>query len=262
MKQDEQIVKNYQSELKKDVQFLRNYLYSVASKKNNENQKDEDYRNSHCPYCSDTKYIIKYRNVTGEVEGKISGSFGMFGGGIHGYIDGETRTSAVFCCEKCKNEWLPVNHDYYTYNDAFDDLMYDIEMTKCYNDKIENYNEDDFDPIENEDFNTPEEELSYFKKKKQYYIQKCSQYLTFKAEAIRWYWENEFSGKYSHKWKDVCDEWLEEIGFTHSDAYVVYKKHIDKVTNFNYIMEIIVGLIFVVLVLGGLVWLGINKSKI
>ncbi len=61
-----------------------------------------------CPHCDEfDNKTIKFRNVTGEVNG--NGSWGLFGGSME--IKGETRTGEVYCCKKCQNEWIPGDRD-------------------------------------------------------------------------------------------------------------------------------------------------------
>lgn len=76
-----------------------------AIKQNNKADKQaKTFNEAPCTVCKETEYIIKYREVVGEIHGKTTGYFSLFGGSIHGYIDGETHTNPVLCCRNCENE--------------------------------------------------------------------------------------------------------------------------------------------------------------
>jgi len=54
--------------------------------------------------CGKSEFVLKYRDVNGKIEGKVSGSFSLFGGSISGYVDGSISTAPVLSCRNCENE--------------------------------------------------------------------------------------------------------------------------------------------------------------
>lgn len=67
---------------------------------------DLKYNESPCSVCGKKEFVMKYREVTGKIKGETSGFFSLFGGSIHGYIDGSISTKPVLSCRNCENERL------------------------------------------------------------------------------------------------------------------------------------------------------------
>jgi len=86
---------------------------------------EENYRNATeeneapCAVCGKTKWVEKYRNVNGYVDGEISG--GLFW--TYGKIKGKTQTDAVLSCRECGNEKLIVEPDYVSSRDLLRDQL-------------------------------------------------------------------------------------------------------------------------------------------
>ncbi len=89
----EQVNKAY-SELQKAVD-----TYNKETK-----ERCQELNEAPCSVCGKKEFILKFRDVEGEVHGEISGSFNLFGGSIIGYVDGETHTNPILCCRNCQNE--------------------------------------------------------------------------------------------------------------------------------------------------------------
>lgn len=74
---------------------------------NLESEKENDKKNSRpCEKCGGNDFIVLYRNVIGKTEGRLTGYWCLFGGGMNGYIDGYTETLPVLSCTKCHQERL------------------------------------------------------------------------------------------------------------------------------------------------------------
>ena len=102
----------YEEELKERINKI-NEVY-LSAKKEIKNASSESYAKAKknekevneapCSVCKNTTFVLKYRDVNGKIEGKISGSFSLFGGSISGYIDGTISTAPVLSCRECENE--------------------------------------------------------------------------------------------------------------------------------------------------------------
>lgn len=99
-------------------------LRNATDQENTKNELDyQRYNESPCSVCGKSDFIMKYRNVNGKIEGRISGSFSLFGGSISGYIDGETHTDPVLCCRECENERKIEIFKYKCIEDTWDEQL-------------------------------------------------------------------------------------------------------------------------------------------
>lgn len=90
--------------------------YNAEKESNREN-------NAPCSVCNGRKLVQKFRNVVGDVHGEMHGHFSLFGGSVHGYIDGETKTLPVLSCRECGNERLISTWQYTYEEDLFWSFM-------------------------------------------------------------------------------------------------------------------------------------------
>lgn len=86
---------------------LTKILEDAANRRTDRDREVAFYSNSSpCEVCESVKFIKLYRNVVGEVDGRMRGSFDILGGSISGYISGSTKTLPVLSCANCHNERL------------------------------------------------------------------------------------------------------------------------------------------------------------
>lgn len=78
--------------------------YEVKKRNQEIEKKTQEINEAPCAVCKKSKFVMKYRDVRGEIEGRTSGSFYLFGGSISGYIDGKISTMPVLSCRECENE--------------------------------------------------------------------------------------------------------------------------------------------------------------
>jgi hypothetical protein len=84
---------------------LKEYLLKESIRLNTDaKERAEKENTSPCAVCGETKFIQKFRNVVGKVEGEMHGYFSLFGGSVHGHINGKTSTLPVLSCRNCGNE--------------------------------------------------------------------------------------------------------------------------------------------------------------
>lgn len=92
-------------EISKQVEKAYSELYQECVNENalieNKCKKSNE---SKCSVCGSKEFIVKYRDVHGEIHGSVSGYFSLFDGSISGYVDGSTETSPVLSCRECQNE--------------------------------------------------------------------------------------------------------------------------------------------------------------
>ncbi len=88
-----------------EAQKAINEIEALVSSKNKKERESVQKRNeSPCTVCGKSEFVMKYRDVNGKIEGKMSGSFSLFGGSISGYVDGSIQTAPVLSCRNCENE--------------------------------------------------------------------------------------------------------------------------------------------------------------
>ena len=101
----EECVKAYEGFLEDEYKQMTRELSDFTSENYKKESEEIQSRNERpCDVCKHPNFINKFRDVQGEVHGRISGSFSLFGGGVSGYVDGNTRTLPVLCCRECGNE--------------------------------------------------------------------------------------------------------------------------------------------------------------
>ena len=84
---------------------IEEYLEKICDAEDKENEKSTDeYNSKPCEFCGHDKLVKKFRNVVGEIKCETTGHFSLFGGSIHGYIDGRTETLPVLACVSCGGE--------------------------------------------------------------------------------------------------------------------------------------------------------------
>lgn len=95
------------------MEEIEKELKRIADIENSKKKKQSDEENARCcSVCGNSKFVQKFRNVVGEIDGSMQGFFSIFGGSISGHIDGYTKTLPVLSCRECGNErkiktWKP-----------------------------------------------------------------------------------------------------------------------------------------------------------
>lgn len=85
--------------------MIKEYLEKIADKLDDKNKQEMERENSApCKACGSKEFIQLFRNVVGEISGRMQGFFSLFGGSISGSIDGYTKTLPVLSCKNCHNE--------------------------------------------------------------------------------------------------------------------------------------------------------------
>lgn len=106
--------------MKNTQQTIEEELKRVANVEQKRAEKHAEENNSApCAVCGSKEFVQKFRNVVGEIKGSVHGYFSLFGGSIHGYIDGYTKTLPVLSCRKCENEREIVTWNYVHAKDKF-----------------------------------------------------------------------------------------------------------------------------------------------
>lgn len=97
----------------KNFDKIKSFLEEKTNRLNEESFLCADLENkAPCKVCGTSGYVTLYRNVVGEISGKIQGCYSLFGGSISGWIDGYTKTLPVLSCRNCHNEKLVATYDY------------------------------------------------------------------------------------------------------------------------------------------------------
>jgi len=104
---------------------IEKYLQDVTREIDNINKLNCDSKNSApCVKCGNNDFIVLYRNVVGEIEGDMYGSWSLLGGSMSGTINGETKTLPLLSCSNCKQERLIETWEYTFEDDQFWDDMF------------------------------------------------------------------------------------------------------------------------------------------
>lgn len=116
--------KESRKEIKKAADSAWKEIQSFSKKESDRREKEALEENeAPCSVCGGVRYVLKYRDVVGSVEGEIDGSFSLFGGSISGYIDGETHTNPILSCRECGNEKKVIIAKFYADYETLEDNM-------------------------------------------------------------------------------------------------------------------------------------------
>lgn len=124
----------------KQFNEVANEMERVANLKQKEQQDYAERQNdAPCAVCNGKEFIQKFRNVVGEVSGSVSGYFTLFGGSIHGRIDGHTKTLPILSCRNCENEREIVLWNYVSASKMFWEFMHNFYFIKEHAYKIDKF---------------------------------------------------------------------------------------------------------------------------
>lgn len=199
--------------IKKQYKQLENYLESVSSRQWNESYEESQKSKTICPFCFSKNVTQDIKRVQGKIDGNMSGSFGLFGGGMSGYVHGEIDTNEVYVCQDCKNVWKPEDSEYIGSKDVFYDLLRKFYF---YIDGLGREVDFDEDNPEEKYKSQEEKQKAHDKEHEEEYLKEANVLRNFYPETIRWYihnnqnyeydffnevefWDNETFNKYGFK---------------------------------------------------------------
>jgi hypothetical protein len=232
-------------EVKKQYKELESYLKSIASKKWDESYKEAEESKTVCPFCGSTNITQDIKRVQGKIDGEMSGSWGLFGGGMSGSVHGDIDTNEVKVCQDCKNVWKPQESEYESADDIFYDLLWHFYHYIEYRDEIVEFDENN---PEEEYKSQEEKQKAHDKEFKENYYDESNELRNFYPEVIRWYIQNNHSYEHDYleeiaSWSDKC---FADYGFKMPPNWEEEEKgnNLGMVLLVIFVIAIIVGLIY------------------
>lgn len=185
--------------IKTEYQKLQQELELAEAARFKKDMEYERVSNSTCPRCRSKDVIHKSRRIKGEIHGKGSGRWGLFGSGYYNSsIDGEIDTEPVNNCNKCGHQWNILDVDFTSDNDILEDELhhfYHYFDTKSIT----------FDPHNPaEEFNSLEDKIKDHQKQ---HWQEKSWLRNFSPETIRWAVRNH---SFDYDWYKEIATWPDE----------------------------------------------------